>query len=216
MPQFVYMILALVAAYMIGSIPMGVFIVRAFTGEDVRTYGSGRTGGTNAMRAAGVWAGVITGLSDLAKGYVGVLLSQLLFPEAFLLHAACGAAAVAGHNWSVFLKFKGGAGGATNVGAATAMWPYFTPIMLIATPLALFVTGYASVASTFIAVFIPIGLAVLAKVIGLPWEYVLFGMTTLLMIAFALVPNYRRLLQGTERIVGPRAKAIAKRENAAT
>jgi glycerol-3-phosphate acyltransferase PlsY len=214
MPDIVLYILSILAAYLLGSVPMGVFVVRAYTGKDIRETGSGRIGGTNAMRAAGLHAGVITGLSDIAKGFGAVYIGRLLAPGVPWVEMACGAAAVAGHNWSIYLRFKGGAGAATNIGAATALWPFTAPILVPAGVAILFLTGYASVTSTFVAVGVPIVLAVAARAFGLPWVYVLHGVATLIMIALALVPNYRRLLQGTERVVGPRAKALAaKRDN---
>lgn len=213
MPDFIVYLLAILAAYLLGSVPMGVFVVRAYTGKDIRETGSGRIGGTNAMRAAGFFAGFITGVSDLAKGFGAVYIGRLLAPGMPWVEVACGAAVVAGHNWSIYLRFKGGAGAATNIGAATALWPFMTPILLPIGLAVLFLSGYASVASTFIAMSVPILLAVAAKVFGLPWVYVLHGIATLVMITLALVPNYRRLLQGTERLVGPRAKAMAAKHD---
>lgn len=208
MPEVVRYALPIVTAYLLGSVPMGIFVVRAYTGKDIRETGSGRTGGTNAMRAAGLHAGVITGLSDIAKGFAAVYLARLLVPGVPWVEAACGVAAVAGHNWSVFLGFKGGAGAATNTGVATALWPWSLPILLPAGLAILFLVGYASLTSTFVAIGVPILFAILAKVLGLPWIYVGYGVATMLMIVLALRPNYRRLIDGNERLVGVRAKTL--------
>ena len=214
MPSFVRYGLSVIAAYLLGAIPMGIFIVRAYTGEDIRNTGSGRTGGTNALRAAGLVAGLLTVFSDIAKGIGAIYVARLLAPGVPWVAAACGIAAVAGHNWPVYIRFKGGAGAAPNVGVAIALWPFSALMLLTVPPAILLLTGYASLVSTFVAVSVPIMFAILAKVLGLPWVYVVYGVVTLIMIALALRRNYRRLLQGTERMVGPRAKAMAaKRDN---
>ena len=95
-------ILCVVIAYLLGSIPVGVFVVRLFGGRDIRSVGSGRTGGTNALRAAGLPAGVLTGLGDVAKGYAAVTVARLIAgPYVPMLEALCGVATVAGHNWPI-------------------------------------------------------------------------------------------------------------------
>ena len=213
MPDAVLYVVTILAAYVLGSIPMGIFVVRAYTGKDIRETGSGRTGGTNAMRAAGVFAGLITGVSDMAKGFAAVYLARLLVPGIPWMEAACGAAVVAGHNWSIFLGFKGGAGAATNMGVAMAFWPW-SVLILLPTGLAIWwLVGYASLTTTFVAVGVPVMYAILARLIGLPWVYVLYGVATMLMIVMALRPNYRRLLNGTERLVGLRAKMMAAKRD---
>jgi glycerol-3-phosphate acyltransferase PlsY len=213
MPQYLIVALAILAAYVLGSVPMGLYVVRAYTGKDIRDHGSGRIGGTNAMRAAGFHAGLITSLSDLAKGFGAVYIGRLLVPGVPWVEAACGFAAVAGHNWSIFLDFKGGAGAATTVGVATAFWPLAAPILVPISTAILFLGGYASVASTCVAVSMPIMFTLLARDMGLPWVYVLGGFGIMLLIMFALRPNYGRLMRGTERMVGPRAKALAAKQD---
>ena len=117
---------AMLAAYLIGSIPMGFIIVKVFSGRDIRQVGSGRTGGTNAMRAAGCGAGLLTGLFDALKGATAVWLAKAIVPGDWQVWAMtlAGLCAILGHNYSVYLKFKGGAGAGPCVGAAMAMWPW--------------------------------------------------------------------------------------------
>src|SRR5512143_650380 len=108
----VTLILAAIAGYLIGSIPTGYLVVGALTGIDVRKVGSGRTGGTNAMRAGGVRAFALTGIGDMLKGIAAVLAARLIVTwlaagDRPLAEAVAGFAAVCGHNWSVFLGFKG-------------------------------------------------------------------------------------------------------------
>lgn len=189
---------------------MGLLVVRAVSGVDVRTVGSGRTGGTNAFRAGGVLAGILTGVGDLLKGFIAVSLPLWLFGDRPFLLALCGIAAVAGHNWSVFIGFRGGAGTGTNVGAAVAIWPLVGLWLVPLVPALLVVTGYASVTSTVTCAVLLIGFLIRAAVGGAPWEYAAYSAVTLILVALALLPNYRRLLEGTERMVGPRARRLGK------
>lgn len=197
----------IVLAYLIGGIPVGLLIVRVFTGRDIRSVGSGRTGGTNAMRAAGWVAGVLTGLSDIGKGFLAVSLPRLILvgPGIEIIAAVCGIAAVAGHNWPIYLRFKGGAGATPNVGAAVALWPITLALIPVGAIL-LLATGYASVTSTIVSFAIVIIFALRAIIAHQPISYVGYSVGTFILIAIALLPNYRRLIAGTERLVGPRAK----------
>src|SRR5512136_3382943 len=92
----------LIAAYLFGSIPFGLIVVKLMTGKDVRTVASGRTGGTNAMRAAGPWAGVLTAILDIFKAAATAWLAQWLTPNVWI-HMLAPIAAVIGHNHSIFL-----------------------------------------------------------------------------------------------------------------
>jgi glycerol-3-phosphate acyltransferase PlsY len=205
--------LSIVVAYMLGAIPVGIIVVRALTGRDVRDYGSGRTGGTNAMRAGGTLAGVLTGVGDFLKGYAAVNAARLLLPGSVALEAACGVAVVVGHNWSIFNNFRGGAGTGPNAGAAAALWPWAGAILVPAVPILLVTTGYASVTSTAAALVVVIIFAIRAIVVGSPVAYVGYGIATTVLVGLALLPNYRRLIEGTERLVGPRAKAMSQRSD---
>lgn len=199
-------VLLILSSYLVGSIPMGLLIVRVISGKDIREVGSGRTGGTNAMRAAGLVAGVLTALADISKGFVAIWLIRLFAAsDSHTIEALCAVAVVAGHNWPIFLGFKGGAGTSPNIGAAAAFW---WPILLIMVPSGaaiLFGTGYASVASTVISFALIIVFGLRAVLAQQPIEYVGYAVITFTLVAFALIPNYRRLIAGTERIVGPRA-----------
>ena len=112
--------------YLLGSIPSGFLIVRVFSGQDVRQMGSGRTGGTNVMRAAGFWPGLLTALLDMLKATASVWIAKAVLPLDIqpLGMALAGLCAILGHNYSLFLKFKGGAGGAPCVGGAIGIWPW--------------------------------------------------------------------------------------------
>jgi len=213
-------ILACITGYLLGSIPSGLIIVKLISGKDVRKIASGRTGGTNAMRAAGLGAGLLTGLMDILKGTAAGLLAGWLVPSSAITTVIAALMAVVGHNYSLFLMHKndkgcltfgGGAGGATCFGGAIALWP---PIWMILLPVlaAVFIfIGYASVATMSIAAAATIIFMVRA-ILGLSsWLYVLYGVISLLLLMFALRPNIKRLKEGTERAVGLRAYLAKKR-----
>jgi glycerol-3-phosphate acyltransferase PlsY len=197
----------ILVAYLLGAIPMGYVTVKLFKGEDITTVGSGRTGGTNAMRAGGILVGILTGALDLLKGFLAVWLVRWFFPDALWMQAFAGVTAVFGHNWSVWIYLKNrrwsaGAGTGPNVGAATAFWPW---TLLLVIPLIIFfilVVGYASVASIAVALAILITFIILALVSGFPVEYVVFSLLTAILVVWALRPNIARLVNGTERRVG--------------
>ena len=211
--QILYFILAAAIGYLCGSIPFGYLYVRLFKGEDLRKIGSGRTGGTNSLRAAGLGVGVLTSLSDVLKGAAAVLLTTWLLGDAAgaaalpWLQATAGVLSVVGHNWSVFLKFGGGAGTGPNVGWSSAIWPWVLPIAFLVMGGMLYFVGMASVASLSMAA---------VTIIVFTWRYVagidptaayLVGSIAAgLVVTWALRPNIKRVLNGTERLVGRRAK----------
>ena len=214
-------ILVLIVTYLIGSVPFGLIIVKLATGQDVRKIQSGRTGGTNAMRAAGLWAGVATAILDLLKGAVSVWLARWLTPELVWIIVLAPIMAILGHNYSIFLierdengsiKMHGGAGGAPSAGGSFGLWP---PVILFILPIAgfiLYFVGYASVATLSAPIITTIVFAVMAWTGKLPWEYVAYGILAGIILAWSLRPNIKRLMNGTERLIGWRAKRAKARE----
>lgn len=213
--------IGLVTAYIIGALPIGFLIVKLITGKDVRAEHSGRTGGTNVMRVAGFWAGLATAAGDVLKGASAVWIGSWLSAGNVWVEVFCGALVIIGHNYSIFLservdgrwRLRGGAGGGSAVGVAIGLW---APSGLIIVPVAaaiLFGIGYASVATLSIAVNSGIIFAVRAYLQLGPWEYVAFSAIALALLAYALRPNIQRLMAGTERLVGWRAKARDKKNS---
>lgn len=197
MPWYNYF-LAILLGYLLGSVPFGYLIGRA-KGVDVRQHGSGRIGGTNVHRSLGLGYGVLTGLSDGAKGFVAVLLARWLFGHEAAA-ALAGAFAVFGHNWSVFLRFKGGAGGGTAAGSLIALNPLAAAINVPIFLLVLGVGRYASIATMSIAIGSALVIFVLYLLqIHTPVYHLIFSGLTILWILWALRPNIGRLIQGTER-----------------
>lgn len=221
--QAVYFLLAALIGYLCGSIPFGYIYVRLFKGEDLRTIGSGRTGGTNSLRAAGLGVGVLTSLSDVFKGFLAVwlttrLLGSALGPAALpWAQATAGVLSVIGHNWSIFLKFGGGAGTGPNVGWSSAIWPWVLPIAFVVMGGMLYFVGMASVASLSMAAVTIVAFAVRYFMgIDTTAAYLAGSIAAGLVVTWALRPNIKRVMNGTERLVGRRAKKREQQEKQAT
>lgn len=209
--QIVFAILAVVLAYVIGSIPVGLLIVKIATGKDIREIESGRTGGTNAMRAAGFWAGFATAMLDIVKGAAGVWVARWLTPDMPIIHMIAPLAAILGHNHSIFLperdangriiRLRGGAGGAPSVGGAMGL---YLPSILIVLPLGMltfFTVGIASVTTMAVALYSTLAFAYFASQGIIPWAYVWYGVGAEILLVLALQPNIKRLFEGNERVV---------------
>ena len=112
-----YKIIFIIAAYLFGSIPIAYILYKAKTGGDIREQGSGNVGGTNIARTIGATAGVITILIDVLKGFLPIMAVYFLFPNDLILAAITTVVTVLGHDYSIYLNFKGGKGIATSLGA---------------------------------------------------------------------------------------------------
>jgi acyl phosphate:glycerol-3-phosphate acyltransferase len=208
----------LLAAYLIGSIPFGWVVVKISTGKDVRQVASGRTGGTNVMRAAGAVAGLLTGFLDLIKGTLTVYLVRWFIPADVpwfhLLEVAAPLLAIVGHNYSIYLierqestgkiSLRGGAGGAPCLGGVFGLWWPAGVIALAVMGIMFFGVGYASVATMSVAFVAAVIFAIEGYLGNLPWEYVLYGVVSEILLLWALRPNLERLRKGNERMHGIR------------
>lgn len=209
-----------VLGYLLGSVPVGLWVCRLY-GVDIRTVGSGRTGATNAWRAAGLKAAIPTLLGDALKGAVAIWLVTWLFriffpdPDTMLpaeasarvaaLHLAqslAGGMAVVGHNWSFLMGFKGGAGGITGAATTMALYP---PVGGMVWLIGIFLFWWGRIAS--IATFgvgastFAIFLMLAVEDWALYWPYVVYGLITLAAVIVALRPNREKLKEGQERVV---------------
>ena len=194
--------LALVAAYLVGAVPVGFLVARAAGVGDIRRHASGNIGATNVLRAAGRAAALVTLLGDVAKGYGAVALGGLIAPPAA---AACAVAAVTGNCWSVFLLFRGGKGVATGLGALLSVVPL---AVLPAVPVWLVVTltfRYVSLGSLLAALCVPLG----SLLLRYPGRAVLAAAAVTAIIVGRHHANIGRLLAGTERRLGEKRSGEA-------
>ena len=199
-----------VIGYILGSIPFGLLIVKMKTGKDVRTVESGRTGGTNVVRAAGLGAGLMTAILDILKGAASVWVAEALLPEQHLVHVLAPLAAILGHNYSLFLirrdesgklHFHGGAGGAPALGGAMGLWLPIFPIVLAAGALIWFTLGIASLTTMAIGLVVTVAFAVYSWQGQLEPVNIWYGVIAELFLIWALRPNIKKLLSGKERVV---------------
>ena len=202
MDAIVVRALLVLAAYLSGSIPMGVLVARASGGPDPRSIGSGRTGGTNALRALGrKWAAVVV-IGDLAKGALPVLLARFVTGGDSVAEVACAFAAVVGASRSIFLGFFGGGRGVgAGVGTMLVIQPF---AVIIAAPvffLTILITRYVSLGSILgSASMFPAMLLIWAVASGtVPPAYLVWAAVGPALIWLAHADNIDRLIHGTER-----------------
>jgi len=194
MPDMMGPILLLLACYALGSVPFGLLISKMFYGKDIRKYGSSNTGATNVWRVLGKGPGISTLLLDIVKGAAAPLCSTLVFPGNQALAVGCGFSSIMGHNWSLFLKGKGGKGVATSAGVFLALMPKQTAIALLAFAIVFLTTRYVSAGS-------------LAGALALLAATFLFPSTLLIKIVVVVstviifvkhIPNLKRIFKGEE------------------
>jgi glycerol-3-phosphate acyltransferase PlsY len=190
--------LVIVVAYIVGSIPVGLLLARVTTGKDVRDVGSGRTGGANVLRVAGSGVALLTVLIDGAKGLLAVWLARAVVQSPFV-EAMAGLLAVVGHNYSIFIGFKGGAGTICTIGGAIGLWPWNGAVLAGAGATAVVVTRHTSMGSITIALLLPIILALRIWLADAPRAHLIHGLGASALTLWALRPNIRRLLEGQER-----------------
>ena len=214
--MYLFFIPAIIGAYLLGSIPFGLLIAWVH-GMDLRSIGSGNIGATNVARALGrKWAYVCFAL-DVLKGLVPMLAvlalttslsaqSQTEKTIVLFLWLAVGCAAILGHIFPVYLKFKGGKGVSTSFGVALGLWPYYTICALIAIAVwavVVFIWRYVSLASVTASVAFPLALIVSIALrpgweIAHLWPLVIAATAIPLMVIIRHRENIKRLLSGTE------------------
>lgn len=195
--MFMKVLLAMILAYLAGSIPTGLWIGRSMRGIDIREHGSGNLGATNAFRVLGKGLGFLVLLVDVLKGLIPVLILPKLVglsnpsPGIEML---IGVAAIAGHVLSFFVDFKGGKGVATALGVFLAIAPLEMTIILALGLLIIAVTGYVSLASITGAALLP----VLMYVAGRPTTVLFVAMIISIIVLVRHRSNLTRLIQGRE------------------
>lgn len=197
-------ILVILIGYLLGAIPVG-YLVGKTQGIDVRQYGSGRTGGANVLRSIGPRAAFLTILGDILKGMIAVLVARAIMPTP-LAEVLAGLRVVGGHNWSVFIGFRGGAGTMTALGALLLLSPKTLSIVASLGLMALLLSRYASVGSLAVSISMPlISLGFIAAG-HQPLAHLVYGAGAAAMIIFSLRSNIQRLRTGTERRIGEGAR----------
>jgi glycerol-3-phosphate acyltransferase PlsY len=188
----------LAVAYLIGSIPFSFLVARAFGVHDVRQVGSGNVGATNVLRSAGKAAGALALVLDVGKGAAASALAGRLAPGEAALPAAAAVAAVVGHMFPVWLRFQGGKGVATGLGA-------FAPLAPVAALGATFVFAVVALATRFVSLGSVAGAVVLLGLaLGLrgPDPVSAAAAVSAALVVVRHRSNLRRILGGTERRVG--------------
>jgi len=192
-------VLGLLAAYLIGAIPIGFLVARAAGGTDIRRAGSGTIGATNVLRTLGTGPAVLTLVGDVVKGYLAVRAARSIGPEVWAA-AAGTVAAIAGNCWPVFLRFRGGKGVATGLGAFLALiWLAVFPAAVLWIAVTA-VSRYVSMASVVACLSLPVG----ALLRGYPRHSVIAAAVAALIIVWRHRQNIARLASGTERRLGER------------
>jgi len=217
--MWLFPIVAALIGYLLGSIPVGVWVCRLF-GADIRSVVSGRTGTTIAWRAAGLKAAIPTLLGDALKGAIAIWIVRwlfgLLFPEPAIMTvdeavarmaamqlaaALAGGFAIIGHNWSMFLGFEGGAGGITSAATTMALMPVAGAIVWIVGAFLIWWTRMASVGTFAVGVTAFAVFLLLAVNHNAPWAFVAYGVIALVSVLIALRPNREKVRTGEERVI---------------
>jgi len=191
---------AIVAAYFIGSIPFALLLARRWGARDLRRVGSGNIGAANLMRATGVGPGVLAAVLDIAKGAASVMVAERLSPGPATA-AAAGFAAIGGHVYPVWLRFRGGKGVATACGVFSILTPLAVPPALGIFVASVWATRYISLGSVLACLALP----PLAYLTGSPAPIVFAAIAAASLIVFRHRSNLSRLRTGTERRIGARA-----------
>ena len=193
-------VLLLLGGYVLGSIPTGFLAGRAW-GVDVRLEGSGNIGMANVLRTAGKWPAVITLLGDMLKGFAPVYLARLVIQNEWVI-AAVALAAVVGHCWPIFLRFKGGKAVATGAGTTIALAPVVGLGLFAFWWGVVLVSRYTSLGAISVMVVTP----VVFLLTGQPTPYVLYTIVGGSLVLWRHRENIRALMKGRERKIDQKAR----------
>ncbi len=190
---------AVLVSYLIGAVPFGLIFSKIFSNVDVRTVGSGNIGATNVLRASGKTAAVLTLLADAIKGFLPVFIVQHLF-NSEIATVISGIAAILGHNFPVYLKFKGGKGVATSFGVILAVSPWIGLVSLLAWLITALLWRYSSLSALVAFACYPALTFTVSPSGSKPYQALslfIFGM-----IYYRHRENIKRLIAGTEPKIG--------------
>jgi glycerol-3-phosphate acyltransferase PlsY len=202
-----------VIAYLLGSIPFGLIIGKLKSGVDIREYGSGKTGAANVMRTAGTKLGVLTVVLDVVKATGAVMLAKVIIDGGsgiltigsvslywqHIAQVAAGLAAVAGHNWPVFAKFRGGRGVTAYFGTLFAIFPPAGILGAIVVAIAALRSKHMSMGSILGALAAWCLMVPLTIAYDFPPIYLAYGLIVIALLVYQHQDNIKRIRQGTER-----------------
>jgi glycerol-3-phosphate acyltransferase PlsY len=215
--MLVKLLYVIMLGYTLGSIPVGVLVSKYFAKKDVRLFGSGKIGATNVLRTAGAKAAVMVLTGDMLKGVISVIAAGFIFGNDLLVVGNFGLgtlvaqvlaalAAIAGHNWSIFLRFKGGRGVATFFCGLAALCPPAAMLGGEALLVSAGLTRYASFGSIIGTVVAYLMLVPLTIIYKFPIEYLVYALIGGTTIIVMHKDNILRLVAGTERKIGQKAE----------
>ncbi len=193
--------LFLIFSYLLGAVPFGYIITLYFAGFDIRTKGSGNIGFTNVLRAVGKKEAFLTLAGDTIKGLIPVILARIIFNDNSLA-AACGIAAIIGHDFPVFLRFKGGKGVATSFGALFGILPLAGAIALAIWLAVFYLWKYSSLAAITSYSLLPL----VVILINPHHTNIAFAVIVTALLLLKHIENIKRLLKGTENKIGSKKK----------
>ena len=191
-------VLIIISCYLLGSIPFGYIVGKLFKKIDIRELGSGNIGTANAFRILGPSLASLVLIGDIGKGIFSIYLVQYLNIDNLLIITIAGLAVICGHNWSLFLGFKGGKGIATTFGVVFALNPTISILALIIWGVVLITTRYVSLSS----IFAVISIFIFTILFKQPYEYIIFSVIILIFGIFKHKENIERLKSGKERKIG--------------
>ena len=192
--------LIIISCYLLGSIPFGYIVGKLFKKVDIREYGSGNIGATNVLRILGPSLASFVVFGDIGKGILSIYLAQYLNIDNLLILTIAGLAVIFGHDWSIFLGFKGGKGIATTFGVVFALNPTISILALIIWGVVVITTRYVSLAS----IFAVISIFIFAILFKQPYEYIIFSAIILVLGIFKHKDNIKRLKLKKENKIGER------------
>ena len=203
MSYFSAIIITAVESYLLGSISFGLIFTRLFDKIDIRTVGSGNTGMTNVLRCAGIWPGILTGICDFFKGFIGISVGRLLADAAGMDRTVCvyvaATAALLGHIFPLYFGFHGGKGVMTTAGISLQINPLLLVAELAVFFAVVFKTRIVSLASVIAACCMPVAALLISVIQGnSPWMPLAYSLFTALVILWTHRTNISRLKNGTE------------------
>jgi glycerol-3-phosphate acyltransferase PlsY len=194
--------LIIISCYLLGSIPFGYIVGKLFKKIDIRELGSGNIGATNVFRILGPSLAFVVLIGDIGKGILSIYLVHFLNIDNSLISTIAGLAVICGHDWSLFLGFKGGKGIATTFGVVFVLNPTISILALIIWGVVLITTRYVSLSS----IFAVISIFILTILFKQPYEYIIFSAIILILGIFKHKENIERLKLKKERKIGEKVE----------